>query len=61
VREAEESALLEVIARERLLETQHAGKDLESAVICEVWRLAMVCVQVVNKSNLPIQTPFIVS
>jgi hypothetical protein len=35
-----ESALLEVVARERLVKTQHARKGLEYAVvICELWKL----------------------
>jgi hypothetical protein len=42
VREAEESPLLEAIARERLVKTQQAGKGLADAVvICELWRLAV--------------------
>jgi hypothetical protein len=42
VREAEESPLLEAIARERLVKTQQAGKGLaRSMVMCELWRLAM--------------------
>jgi hypothetical protein len=37
VHEAEESPLLEAIARERLIKTQQAGKSLECAVvICEL-------------------------
>jgi hypothetical protein len=41
--EAEESLLLEAIARERLVKTHQAGKDLAGAVvICELWRLAVV-------------------
>jgi hypothetical protein len=40
--EAEESPLLEVITRERLVKTQQAGEGLRSAVlICKIWRLAM--------------------
>jgi hypothetical protein len=40
--EAEESPLLEVIARERLMKTQQSGKDLAGAVvICELWKLMM--------------------
>jgi hypothetical protein len=40
--EVEESPLLEAVTRERLVKTQHAGKDLVGAVvICELWRLAM--------------------
>jgi hypothetical protein len=36
VREAEESQLLQAIARERLVKTQQAGKGLASVVvICE--------------------------
>jgi hypothetical protein len=39
---AEESPLLEAVARERLVKTQKAGKDLAGAVvISEVWRLAV--------------------
>jgi hypothetical protein len=42
VREAEESPLLETVARERLVKTQQAGKGLADAVfICEVWRIAI--------------------
>jgi hypothetical protein len=58
--EAEESPLLEAIAREHLVKTHKAGKGLTGAVvICELWRLAISllitcsskwCVQVVNKS-----------
>jgi hypothetical protein len=41
-REAEESPLLEAVAREWLVKTQQAGKCLSGAVaICELWRLAM--------------------
>jgi hypothetical protein len=41
-REAEESPLLEAVARERLLKTLQAGEHLVSAaVICKVWRLAV--------------------
>jgi hypothetical protein len=40
-REAEESPLIEAVARERL-KTQKAGKGLAGAmVICELWRLAV--------------------
>jgi hypothetical protein len=40
--EAEESPLLEDYARERLVLTQQAGKDLAGAVvISEVWRLVV--------------------
>jgi hypothetical protein len=40
--EADESPLLETVARERLVKTQQAGKGLAGAVvICEVWRLAV--------------------
>jgi hypothetical protein len=40
--EAEESPLLEVIARERPVKAQRAGKDFAGAVvICELWRLAV--------------------
>jgi hypothetical protein len=39
--EAEESPLLEAIAREELVKTQQAGKVLAGgAVICELWRSA---------------------
>jgi hypothetical protein len=42
VREAEESPLLEAVARERLVKTQQAGKSLAgTVVICELWRLAV--------------------
>jgi hypothetical protein len=41
-RVAEESLLSEVVARERLVNTQQAGKGLAGAVvICELWRLAV--------------------
>jgi hypothetical protein len=41
-REAEESPLLEAVARERLVKTQQAGKGLSGAVvICELWWLAV--------------------
>jgi hypothetical protein len=40
--ENKESPQLEAVARERLVKTQQAGKDLACAVvICELWRLAM--------------------
>jgi hypothetical protein len=39
---AEESPLLETAARERLVKTQRAGKNLVGAVvICKVWILAV--------------------
>jgi hypothetical protein len=42
VREAEESQLLEVVAREQLVEIQQAEEGLVSAgVICELWRLTV--------------------
>jgi hypothetical protein len=42
VREVEESPLLEAVARERLLKSRQAGKDLAGAVVnCELWRLAV--------------------
>jgi hypothetical protein len=42
VRDAEESPLLETVARKRLAKTQEAGKCLEgSVVICESSRLAV--------------------
>jgi hypothetical protein len=38
--EAEESPLLEALAKERLVKTQQVGKVLAGAVvICELWRL----------------------
>jgi hypothetical protein len=41
-REAEESLLLEAVARERLVKTMQAGEDLVfAAVICKVWKLAI--------------------
>jgi hypothetical protein len=41
-REAEESLLLEAAARERLVKTQQAGKDLAGTVVLfELWRLAV--------------------
>jgi hypothetical protein len=43
VREAEESLLLEAVAREQLVKTQQAGKDLVATeMICELWRLAVM-------------------
>jgi hypothetical protein len=40
--EAEESPLLEAVAREQLVKTQQAGKILAgSVVICKLWRLAV--------------------
>jgi hypothetical protein len=34
--------MLEAVAKERLLKTRQAGKDLAGAVVnCKVWRLAM--------------------
>jgi hypothetical protein len=42
VREAKESPLLEAVTRERLVNTQKAGKGLAGAVvICKVWISAM--------------------
>jgi hypothetical protein len=47
-REAEESPLLEAVARERLVKTQQGGKDLAGAVvICELWTLVMVLFEVI--------------
>jgi hypothetical protein len=41
--EAEESPLLEAVAREWLVKTQQAGKGLVGAVVTyELWRLAVV-------------------
>jgi DNA-binding TFAR19-related protein (PDSD5 family) len=41
-REAEESLLLEAVARERLDKIQHARKGLAGGVeICKVWRLTI--------------------
>jgi hypothetical protein len=41
--EAEESPLLEATAEEQLMKTQQAGEDLVfEAVICKVWRFAVV-------------------
>jgi hypothetical protein len=43
VQEAEESLLLEAIAREQLVKTQQEGKGLVGAVvICELWILVVV-------------------
>jgi hypothetical protein len=40
--EAEESPLLEAVAKEQLVKTQQAAKGLAGAVvICELWRLAV--------------------
>jgi hypothetical protein len=40
--EAEESLLIEVVTREKLVKTLQAGKDLACAVvICKLWRLAI--------------------
>jgi hypothetical protein len=42
VLEAEESPLLEAVARERLVKTQQARKDFAGVVvICELWSLAV--------------------
>jgi hypothetical protein len=42
MREAEESPLLEAVARERLIKTQQARKRRRgTVVICEVWRLTI--------------------
>jgi hypothetical protein len=42
--EAEESLLLETVARERLMKTRHAGRGLAGAVvICELWRQRYRC------------------
>lgn len=41
--EAQESLLLESIARKQLVKTQQAGRDLRCAVVIhELWRLAVV-------------------
>jgi hypothetical protein len=43
VHEAEETPLLETVARERLVKTQQAGKGLMGAVVIfELWRLEVV-------------------
>jgi hypothetical protein len=40
--EAEESPLLEAVARERMVKTQQAWKGLTGAAVsCKVWRLAV--------------------
>lgn len=40
--EAEESSLLEVVARKRLVNTQKTGKGLAcSVVICDLWILSV--------------------
>jgi hypothetical protein len=42
VHEVEESALLEAVARDRLVKTQQPGKGLAGGVvICELWRSAL--------------------
>jgi hypothetical protein len=42
VLEAEESPLLEVVARERLMKAQQSGNGLSGVgVICDLWRLKM--------------------
>jgi hypothetical protein len=42
VRKAEESPLLEAVAKEGLVKTQQARKGLEGAVvICVLWRLVV--------------------
>jgi hypothetical protein len=57
-RGAEESQLLQAVARERLLKTQQAGKYLTDAVVnCKVWRTViplqlLVVPSGVNKSNI---------
>jgi hypothetical protein len=39
---AEESPVLEVVTKERLVNTLQAGEDLVfAAVICKLWKLAM--------------------
>jgi hypothetical protein len=41
-REAKKSALLEAVARERLVKIQQAGKGFARAVvICDLWQLAV--------------------
>jgi hypothetical protein len=40
-REAEESPLLEAVARERLIKHSSLYKSLAGVVICKVWRLAL--------------------
>jgi hypothetical protein len=41
-REAEDSPLLEAVARKQLVRTQQSGKGLAcTVVICELWRLAV--------------------
>jgi hypothetical protein len=42
VHDAEESPLLEAVAKERLVKTHQTGKGLVGVVvICELWRLAV--------------------
>jgi hypothetical protein len=42
VRKAEEYPLLEAVANQRLVKIQQVEKDLtDSAVICDLWRLAV--------------------
>jgi hypothetical protein len=42
VHEPKESPLLEAVARERLVNSLHAGKCIaDTVVICELWRLAV--------------------
>jgi hypothetical protein len=63
-RAAEESPLLEIVTRERLLETQQAGKSLVGAVVIynvDITCSSEWCAEVVNKSNSEIQTPSIVT
>jgi hypothetical protein len=53
VREAEEFPMLKAVARERLVKTQQAGKDLAGAVvICEVWRLTVALLLLVIPSRV---------
>jgi hypothetical protein len=41
-REAEKSLLIQAFARERLVKTHQTGKGLAGAVICELWRSAVM-------------------
>jgi hypothetical protein len=56
--EAEESSLLETVARERLVKTQQTRKGLANAVvICEFWRLLVVPSRVYKWPISPFTNP----
>jgi hypothetical protein len=60
VREAEESSLLEAVAREGLVKTLQAGKGLPDAgVICKVWRLAIVPINRTHNPSIVTHTKYV--